>query len=73
MICDRQTDRQTDGQTDARGKTICLPTLKGGDIITQMIQKRRPPWNSQLKYFTGGLKPFHSANLTYSSDVDQDT
>ena len=33
---DRQTDRQTDGQTDrqtdARGKTICLPTLKGGDI-----------------------------------------
>ena len=26
MICDRQTD--------ARGKTICLPTLKGGDIIT---------------------------------------
>ena len=30
---DRQTDGQTDGQTDARGKTICLPTLKGGDII----------------------------------------
>ena len=26
------TDRQTDRQTDARGKTICLPTLKGGDI-----------------------------------------
>ena len=25
MICDRQTD--------ARGKTICLPTLKGGDLI----------------------------------------
>ena len=24
----------TDRQTDARGKTICLPTLKGGDIIT---------------------------------------
>ena len=35
-ICDRQTDgrtdRRTDGQTDTRGKTICLPTLKGGDI-----------------------------------------
>ena len=31
---DRRTDRQTDGQTDGRGKTICLPTLKGGDIIT---------------------------------------
>ena len=26
------TDRQTDRQTDRR-KTICLPTLKGGDII----------------------------------------
>ena len=25
-------DRQTDGRTDARGKTICLPTLSGGDI-----------------------------------------
>ena len=24
----------TDRQTDARGKTICLPTLKGGDIIS---------------------------------------
>ena len=23
----------TDRQTDARGKTICLPTLKGGDMI----------------------------------------
>ena len=30
---DRRTDRQTDRRTDARGKTICLPTLKGGDII----------------------------------------
>ena len=30
---DIQTDRRTDGQTDTRGKTICLPTLKGGDII----------------------------------------
>ena len=29
------TDRQTDEQMDARGKTICLPTLKGGDIITE--------------------------------------
>ena len=29
------TDRRTDKQTDARGKTICLPTLKGGDIIIQ--------------------------------------
>ena len=25
-------DGQTDGQTDAWGKTICLPTLKWGDI-----------------------------------------
>ena len=27
------TDRRTDRQTDARGKTICLPTLKGEDIM----------------------------------------
>ena len=27
------TDRQTDVRTDARGKTICFPTLKGGNII----------------------------------------
>ena len=32
-ICDGQTDGRTDGQTDARGKTIRLPTLKGGDVI----------------------------------------
>ena len=40
-MTDRQTDGQTDRQTDAQGKTmypdpegvICLPTLKGGDII----------------------------------------
>ena len=25
-------DRQTDGLTDARGKTICLPSLKGENI-----------------------------------------
>ena len=37
-MTDRQTDRQTDGQMDARGKTICLPTLKGGDINIE--QKR---------------------------------
>ena len=30
---DGQTDGRTDGRTDARGKTICLPTLSGGDII----------------------------------------
>ena len=35
-MTDRQTDRQTDGRTDARGKTICLPTLSGGDIMTQL-------------------------------------
>ena len=31
-MTDRQTDGQTDRRTDRRGKTICLPTLKGGDI-----------------------------------------
>ena len=43
-ICDGQTDgrtdRQTDGRTDARGKTICLPTLSGGDIITKSQGKK---------------------------------
>ena len=29
FVTDRQTDGQTDRQTDARGKTICLPTLRG--------------------------------------------
>ena len=31
-------DGQTDGQTDARGKTICLSTLKGGggDIVINL-------------------------------------
>ena len=33
-MTDRRTDGRTDGQTDARGKTICLPTLSGGDIIS---------------------------------------
>ena len=34
FVTDRQTDGRTDRQTDARGKTICLPTLKGGDIMS---------------------------------------
>ena len=38
-MTDRQTDRRTDGRTDARGKTICLPTLSGGDIIQQGLIK----------------------------------
>ena len=29
-----RTQFVTDRRTDARGKTICLPTLKGGDINT---------------------------------------
>ena len=32
FVTDRRTDGQMDGRTDARGKTVCLPTLKGGDI-----------------------------------------
>ena len=53
FVTDRQTDRRTDRQTDARGKTICLPTLKGGDIIQEdrnsmkdhqklAVQRKRP-------------------------------
>ena len=33
FVTDRQTDIQTERQTDAPGKTVCHPTLKGGDII----------------------------------------
>ena len=33
MICDGQTVRRT----DARGKTICLPTHTGGDIIIRIL------------------------------------
>ena len=41
-MTDRQTDRQTDGRTDARGKTICLPTLSGGDIMNVTQVKNYP-------------------------------
>ena len=40
FVTDRQTDGQTDGRTDDRGKTICLPTLKGGDIIKTYFSQR---------------------------------
>ena len=48
-MTDRQTDRQTDGRTDARGKTICLPTLSGGDI-TIHAAKQRADW--PCNYYT---------------------
>ena len=39
-----------------------------------MIQKRIAALERSVKYFTGGLKPVSQpANLTLSSDVDQDT
>ena len=41
FVTDRQTDGQTDGQTDRRGKTICLPTLKGGDIINHKTKQTK--------------------------------
>ena len=37
FVTERQTDGQTDRQTDAQGKTICLPTLRGGDIINARV------------------------------------
>ena len=54
---DGQTDRQTDGQTDARGKTICLPTLKGGDICLPTlkggdINTKLPPTGTSLREFS---------------------
>ena len=44
------TDRQTDRQTDARGKTICLPTLSGGDI------KKVYPCKPQFFHIKVGFK-----------------
>ena len=39
-----------------------------------MIHKRSTTLERSVKYFTGGLKPVsRHANLTISSDVDQDT
>ena len=35
-FCDGQTDGRTDVQT-TQEKTICLPTLKGGDIISRKL------------------------------------
>ena len=40
-MTDRWTDGGTDRQTDARGKTICLPTLSGGDIITKHLNSNK--------------------------------
>ena len=38
FVTDRRTDGRTDStRTDAWGKTICLPTLKGGDIIIASV------------------------------------
>ena len=47
------TDRQTDRQTNRRGKTICLPTLKGGDIIT----------SQEFAIFTRGYKGHHYVTI----------
>ena len=49
------TDRQTDTQTDARGKTISLPTLAGGDIKKKKKKKTktndsRRLWNIMIVY-----------------------
>ena len=42
--------------------------------VTQMIHKRSIALEWSVKYFKGGLKPVSwRANLTLSSDVDQDT
>ena len=35
--------------------------------------KEVPPWNGQYNISLEGLNRFHSANLTFNSDVDQDT
>ena len=49
-------------------------SMKTQDIyITKMIHKRGTALEQSVKYFTGALNGFHGANLTLSSDVNQDT
>ena len=43
-------DRQTDGQT-TRAKTICLPTLRGGDIISLTLITWMVLWNNKQYNF----------------------
>ena len=74
---DRQTDRRTDGQTDrqtdARGKTICLPTLKGGDIINLNILKALETHHfafTDCIFHLADLRMFFYHFLSYTMDHD---
>ena len=40
--------------------------------MTQMTLKRSTVLEPSVKYLTDGLNGFHGANLTLSSDVDQE-
>ena len=57
-----QTRFVTDSQTDARGKTICLPALMGGDIITMITCFVLYSFSCSLHtYSLGFLSPTHSS------------
>ena len=68
------TDRQTDGRTDRRtGKTICLPTLKGGGIIILFINPATcaPGVHTGHTRGQGSLAPFQ-VKLSRSGERLQD-
>ena len=50
FVTDRQTDGWTDGQM-TRAKTVCLPTLKGRDMIT---------WTKAFCHFSIKFLPAHA-------------
>ena len=58
-MTDRRTDGRADGQTDARGKTICLPNLKGGDIKKEKEKKKK---TKMKKVCTGRGLNIHYSN-----------
>ena len=59
-ICDRQTD--------ARGKTICLPTLKGGDIIVSRSISVKEWDQAVIKLTTPGSAVRHASVARHVTD-----
>ena len=59
-----------DRQTEARGKTICLPTLSGGDIMTGYVMHKN--YNSCLHLESGETSVF-TQKTNSSINIDTHT
>ena len=57
--------------TQGTNKQTCTKAEQTQDRKTQMAHKKVPPCNGQV--LPEGLNQFYGANLTFNSDVDQDT